>query len=166
MLALLAFTTTERSGIWPASLGAALGVLGSSVHLLVNLNDQRTQRALVKADIYGGYTRLLLGPLVGWVFYFTFAQEAFKKPVSELDQPGRLLLFLPFLAGFSTKFVVGIINKALQAVEFTLGISDTGTIGTAAPVPTPNPAPNPAEPTPGPGPPGAQPPVAGGQAAP
>ncbi|MHC4439911.1 MAG: hypothetical protein ACYS3S_21345, partial [Planctomycetota bacterium] len=55
------------------------------------------------------------------VFYFAFAQNAFKSTDSS-----NTLLLLPFLAGVSTRLVVGIINQAIQAVQITLGLEDKG----------------------------------------
>ena len=151
-LAILAFATKKQDNdvLWYSVLAAALGGLGASVHLLINLNKVRTGRALTMADVFTGYTRGLLGPLVGWVFYFVFAQQQFEaatNATSPADVTVKLFLMLPFLAGFSTDFVVGIINRALLAVEVALGISQTQTqAGDAAT----RPAGGPGGPTPGP----------------
>ncbi|MCX7112791.1 MAG: hypothetical protein NTX45_22255 [Proteobacteria bacterium] len=100
-------------------LGMSLGLLGAVVYVIFNLIGEWTEKVMNREDTSEAYLRVLLGPLVGWVFFFAFAQEAFAKP----DSSSVLLLF-PFLAGFSTKLVVGIINQALHAVQITLGLED------------------------------------------
>ncbi len=123
----LAKLDATRAGMWGpaltnlgvALLGVSLGLLGAVVYVIFNLIGEWTERVMSKEDTAEAYLRLLLGPLVGWVFFFAFAQEAFARPASS----SALLLF-PFLAGFSTKLVVGIINQTLQAVQITLGLED------------------------------------------
>jgi hypothetical protein len=100
-------------------LGVSLGLLGAIVYVIFNLIGEWTGKVMSSDDPAEAYLRLLLGPLVGWVFFFAFAQEAFKKEGSS-----SALLLLPFLAGFSTKLVVGIINQTIQAVQITLGLED------------------------------------------
>jgi hypothetical protein len=100
-------------------VGISLGLLGAIVYVIFNLIGEWTEKVLSQDDPTEAYLRLLLGPLVGWVFFFAFVQETFKKP----DGSSALLLF-PFLAGFSTKLVVGIINQTIQAVQMTLGLED------------------------------------------
>jgi len=125
-VAIGSFGLGQGGPLWYSLIGASLGMLGSSVFLLVSLSELRSRRALVEADRQSAWTRLLLGPLVGWVFFFVFAQSAFATKPSDLTGAQTLLLFAPFLARFSTRFVVGIITKALQAAEFTFGINDVG----------------------------------------
>jgi hypothetical protein len=48
-----------------------------------------------------------------------------NSPNFDTSQRATLLLLLvPFLAGFSTRLVVGVINQVIRAVELTLGIED------------------------------------------
>lgn len=101
-------------------LAACLGILGASVFSMYNLIGIVKEQALASDDSYSEYVRLALGAIVGWVFFFSFAQDA-VKPGEKINS---MLLLLPFLAGFSTKLVVGIINKAIQAVQITLGLED------------------------------------------
>jgi|SRR5215213_2972473 len=79
--------------------------------------------------MYSSFIRIILGPVVGWIFYFGFSQNAFAQsgsPNFDTSQRATLLLLLvPFLAGFSTRLVVGVINQVIRAVELTLGIEDT-----------------------------------------
>jgi len=99
-------------------LPVSLGVLGSLVYIFFNVTKVISEKAFNLQDTYGNYVRLFLGAIVGWVFYFAFCQEAFKN----LGTSSPLLL-LPFLAGFSSELVVGIINQLLR-VKLTLGIEE------------------------------------------
>lgn len=104
-------------------LATCLGILGALVLVLYNAIGVLTEKSVDIADRYGTTVRLLLGGLSGWVLFFVFAQSAF----SGTAQPDTTMLFLPFLAGFSTKLVLGVINQALRAVQLTLGIEDSNT---------------------------------------
>jgi hypothetical protein len=103
-------------------LAASLGLLGAVVYVIFNLIGEWTEKVISPEDPAKAYFRLLLGPVVGWVFFFAFAQEAFKGA-----NPNSALLLVPFLAGFSTKLVVGIINQTIQAVQIALGLEDKTT---------------------------------------
>jgi hypothetical protein len=101
-------------------LALCLGVLGASLFSMYNLIGIVNERALASEDSFSEVIRLVLGAIVGWVFFFAFSQAAFE-PGAKVS---NMLVLLPFLAGFSTKLVVGIINKAIQAVQMTLGLDD------------------------------------------
>lgn len=105
-----------------SSMAASLGLLGSLVFILVGLTRGRSAAAMTDIEKQNSYIRLALGVMVGWVFYFAFSQGAFTS-----GQGNPPLLLLPFLAGFSTRFVVGLLNKLVTTVEQTLGIGDATT---------------------------------------
>jgi len=104
-------------------LAASLGILGALVLVLYNAIGVLSEKSVDVCDRYGTTVRLLLGGLSGWVLFFVFAQKAFSSP----DPPDPTMLFLPFLAGFSARLVLGVINQALRAVQLTLGIEDANT---------------------------------------
>lgn len=67
--------------------------------------------------------------LLGWVFYFAFAMDAFKELPdyfgrSPTSHTGAYKLLVPFLAGYSTKFVVGVLERAMVALEVAIGIEE------------------------------------------
>jgi hypothetical protein len=95
-------------------LAAALGLLGSLVYQLFNLTGIMAEKAFKVEDIYTNIIRLVLGPVVGWIFYYAFQGTQTKESV--------VLLLIPFLSGFSTKFVLGALNQVIRAAELVLGI--------------------------------------------
>jgi hypothetical protein len=104
-------------GHWHAIIAACLGFLGSLVYIFFNLIGVMAERAFDARDSYANAVRLVLGAIVGWVFFYTFAAGKTASPY---------LLMLPFLAGFSTRLVVGLLNQAIRSVELTLGLEDVG----------------------------------------
>lgn len=104
-------------GHWHAIIAACLGFLGSLVYIFFNLIGVMAERAFDARDSIANAVRLVLGAIVGWVFYYTFAAG---------KTPSPYLLMLPFLAGFSTRLVVGLLNQAIRSVELTLGLEDVG----------------------------------------
>jgi hypothetical protein len=116
----IAFTPApEPNRLWLSIFAASLGLLGAIIYILFNVIGILSERAFNADDAYANYARVVIGPLIGWVFYFGFAQEAFSKG-------NGLLLILPFLAGFSTKLVIGVIYQAITAIELTLGLEEKG----------------------------------------
>jgi hypothetical protein len=85
----------------------------------MNLTNARALLALSTMDVESGLVRIGLGPLVGWVFYFGFSQRAIAD-----GQQNPVLHLIPFIAGFSTDFLVGLLNKIIQTAKSTLSIGD------------------------------------------
>jgi hypothetical protein len=106
----------------PAVLGMSLGLLGAIVYVIFNLIGEWTEKSMNRGDTEEVRFRLMLGAILGWTFFFAFAQSSFGS-----DAKSDVLLLLPFLAGFSTKLVVGILNQSIQAIKITLGLEDKAT---------------------------------------
>lgn len=103
-------------------LSISLGVLGSMVYIMFNIIGILNESAFNAQDSYANYTRILLGAVLGWVFYFGFAQDAFHD--CSTNNENYIYLLIPFLVGFSTKLVVGILNQLIKAFELMLGIDN------------------------------------------
>ncbi len=106
---------------WASSLlGVCLGFLGAIVYVFFNLLGVMRAKAFDPSAYAENATRVFLGGILGWLFYFTYPAALNLPPP---DNP--LIVLLPFLAGFSTRLVFGVLNQAIKAVELTLGIEDT-----------------------------------------
>lgn len=134
-LAILGFVFSARGEsvhISNSVLALSLGLLGAVVYSLFNVLRVVPPQAFNPKDEYSNYARLLLGVLLGWVFYFAFAQEAYGNLQALLKKEGgaasdwktAFLLLIPFVAGYSTKFVVGVLERAIYALEAALGIEE------------------------------------------
>ena len=77
------------------------------------------EKAFSRDDTYANSVRLILGAIVGWVFFYAFVQS---ENSSTPETPA--LLFLPLAAGYSTRLVVGLINQVIRAIELTLGLEE------------------------------------------
>lgn len=118
--------------VWDSLLAICLGVLGAVVYIMFNLVGIIAERAFNPEDTYANYVRIVLGALVGWLVFIITGGDAFDaagrgdKGVDSQDSEfvTNLLVFLPFLAGFSSRLVVGLINQAIRAVQLTLGIEE------------------------------------------
>ena len=128
-----AFSLVETKAI-PLALSNSLmamflGLLGSVSYSLFNVLRAIPPQAFNPRDEYYSYARLILGLLLGWVFYFAFAMDAFANlphviAQSKASPADVFRLLVPFLAGYSTKFVIGVIERAITAFEVALGIED------------------------------------------
>jgi hypothetical protein len=160
--------STTMSAIYNSLLASSLGLLGAVVYSLFNVLKVVPPQAFNPNDEYANYARLVLGILLGWVFFFAFATDAYshlstlvhkdinksaaveqKKDDEKKDEekstapdnkgkvanPGKhqtpkmdgitaIVLLIPFIAGYSTKFVVGVLDRGIYALEAALGIEE------------------------------------------
>lgn len=72
--------------VWNSILAIALGLLGAVVYSLFNVLRVIPPQTFTPSDGYANYARLLLGLLLGWIFYFTFSRVKFL----ELANPNGL----------------------------------------------------------------------------
>ncbi len=141
IFAILGFVLTVASqtsqlqlGLGNSILALSLGLLGAVIYSLFNVLRIVPPQAFNPKDAYSNYARLLLGVLLGWVFYFAFGRKAFESlrlyltngtnTSTQTDLTTAFWLLAPFVAGYSTKFVVGILNRVIAALEIALGIED------------------------------------------
>ena len=118
-----------RNDIFPilskSILAATLGLLGSLIFTVFNLLGEINERTFNPEDTFSIFLRILIGPLLGWLFFIVFAENAFDViSGGNVDTKKKALMFLPFLVGFSTRLVIGIINKLINVVELSIGIQD------------------------------------------
>ncbi|MBR0952613.1 hypothetical protein [Bradyrhizobium canariense] len=110
----------------------ALGLLGSTTYIFFSLMNVVSERAIDESDVFSSYARLMLGPAFGWLFAQIFSVSfdgvgAAGNPGSSANIRSQLMLLIPFLAGFSTRLVLGIVNQSIQAIEIALGLGDKRT---------------------------------------
>ncbi|MBI3407975.1 MAG: hypothetical protein HY040_06420 [Planctomycetes bacterium] len=102
-----------------ATIVISLGALGALTYIFFNLIGILSEKAFNPSDNLANALRVVVGAIVGWAL-----SNAYADP--NQTQTGIITL-LPFLAGFSTRLVVGLLNQAIRAVELTLGLEDQGT---------------------------------------
>ena len=105
-------------------LAASLGLLGCFTYIVFNIIGILSEKAFEFEETLSNYARLVLGAVLGWVFYFAFARDAFTTPATSNTQSQSILLLLPFVVGFSTRLVVGLLNQVIRAIELTLALED------------------------------------------
>jgi hypothetical protein len=105
-------------------LAISLGLLGAVVYSFFSVLRVVPAQTFDQTDEYALYARLELGVLLGWVFYFGFARAAYEALASNRDKSQALYLMIPFIAGYSTKFVVGVLERIMAALMVALGIED------------------------------------------
>lgn len=88
----------------------AMGLLGSSVFLLYSQIRPKPEDDAARSH---PLITLFLGPVAGWL-----AQNMVSN--NKLGQ--QQIIWLPFLVGFSSDLLVGIINQMIKAIKYTLGI--------------------------------------------
>ena len=114
---------TNYSILWQSATAAILGLLGSLVYIFFNMIGVMAEKAFSSEDRDSHLIRLVLGAIVGWVFFFGFVQSSGQSQTGST----AVMLLLPFLAGFSTRLVFGLINQAIRAIEITLNLEDKAT---------------------------------------
>jgi hypothetical protein len=125
---------TAANGFWTvfegdSLLAASLGLLGGVAFSFFDVLGVVPSADYDGADWARNFARLLLGVLLGWVFYFAFAQSAFANFANTKSGAAAsgIVILLPFLAGYSTALVVAILDKAIKAMNFALGLEEKST---------------------------------------
>ncbi len=116
----------RTSFLFASILAASLGLLGCLTYIVFNIIGILSEKAFELEDTISNYARLLLGAILGRVFYFAFARDAFTAAMTSKSQSQSVLLLLPFVVGFSTRLVVGLLNQVIRAIELTLALEDKG----------------------------------------
>ena len=116
-----------------ASLPIAMGLLGSSIFLLYNMALPESLgrlrswylRGEPRGVLISVTIRLFLGPIAGWLVYAILFGRL---------ESGHQFLWLPFIAGFSSDLLIGIISQIERAIKLTLGIESAppGKVPTSA----------------------------------
>lgn len=118
-----------RTELWPACLAATLGTLGACTYLLYRLIGAYAQARMTITSLYSELLRLPIGTIVGWILYVAFCQEAFRSSFltesQTLDVASQSLLLLPFVAGYSSRLVVELLNRVIDGVRTTIGLKPT-----------------------------------------
>ena len=135
ILALIAFICvlifTNEINTYQTIYAISMGLLGSSLFLLYNLIGVIKEHRFSGKDVLKNIARLFLGPVAGWLALFMWIGTTSKNFTSTENESiktmfGNTAVWLPFLAGFSADLMVGIINQAIRAIKFTLGIEQIG----------------------------------------
>ncbi len=112
--------------LWPALLATTLGALGACTYLLYRLIGAYTQARITLTTLYSESMRLPVGAIVGWVLYVAFCQQSFQDSFlskdDQLEFGKQSLLLLPFLAGYSSRLVVELLNRAIDGVRTMIGL--------------------------------------------
>jgi hypothetical protein len=102
-------------------LALSLGLLGAVMFQVFNIIGIIKEKAFNIEDLYANQLRILVGPAIGLIVYLAQTQGGLP---SRDKLPTTLQLLLPFLAGFSTKLTVGILEKLIEAAMMAFSIED------------------------------------------
>jgi hypothetical protein len=132
------FLSKDKLDLPQTFYAISMGLLGSSLYLIYNLIGVMREQRFDPEEIEKNISRLLVGPVAGWLVYFMVVTSGAGPENAELLSKGAVIsnkvektvkmtdstiqIWLPFLVGFSSDLMVGIINQMVRAVKFTLGI--------------------------------------------
>jgi hypothetical protein len=115
--------------LWPSCFAGTLGALGACTYLLYRLIGAYSQARMTITSLYSELLRLPIGAIVGWILYVGFCQQAFRTSFlaesEKLDIATQSLLLLPFLAGYSSRLVVELLNRVIDGVRTSFGLKPT-----------------------------------------
>jgi energy-coupling factor transporter transmembrane protein EcfT len=111
------------TGLWALALGG-LGTCASVFLHVLKLMPQETLRSTDEFEVFG---RIVLGCLFSTILTVTLAPDEMKAFFESVYKPkleSSVKLLLPFLAGYSIPLVLKLLEKAIRAVELTIGMDD------------------------------------------
>jgi hypothetical protein len=109
------------AGFAEAALPLTLGVVGAIVYVMLPNGRLNVVAGLDAENIANNVVRIAMGGLLGFVLYVArfIAQSGTAQPTID-----SWTLFLPLIGGYSITLVVGILAKAVAAVQLTLNIDE------------------------------------------
>jgi hypothetical protein len=111
-----------------AAWAFALGGLGAVASIFLHMLKLLPQETLRTSDEFELVGRLVLGCLFSTVLSITLTSRELIQFFGSLRSTevveGGAMLLLPFLAGYSIPLVLGLLDKAIRAVELTVGLDD------------------------------------------
>jgi hypothetical protein len=112
----------------------ALGGLGAITNTFLHLLKMVPQETLNTSDFFEVVGRTTLGCLFSTVLSITLFPEqigkfieSFTAPVSQSNTTAGAIALAPFLLGYSIPLVLRLLDKAIQAIELTVGAEDRRT---------------------------------------
>jgi hypothetical protein len=109
------------AGFAEAALPLTLGMVGAIVYVMLPNGRLNVVAGLDAENIANNVVRIVMGGLLGYVLYVArfIAQSGATQPTID-----SWTLFLPLIGGYSITLVVGILAKAVAAVQLTLNIDE------------------------------------------
>lgn len=107
----------DLSELWKVAASISLGAVGAVIYVMLPNGRINIVAGLDRETITTNGARIGIGGLLGYVIYLIKPQifDTSTEPLS---------LLLPLVGGYSISLVVGILSKAVNAVELTLGLDD------------------------------------------
>lgn len=115
-----------------AAWGFAVGGLGAVANLFLHVMKLAPQPAVVIADTFELYGRILLACLFSTILSITLIDDlprffqVLNGQINMTEAGAKIgpLALAPFLFGYSLALVLRILEKIIQAIEITLGVDD------------------------------------------
>jgi hypothetical protein len=112
------------SALWEVMASISLGVVGAVIYVMLPNGKINTVAGLDTETIMTNVSRIVTGGLLGYVIYLIVPNlfDILKDP----NKPSKdaLGLLYPLIGGYSISLVVGILSKAVTALELTLGLDE------------------------------------------
>jgi hypothetical protein len=107
----------------------ALGGLGATASIFIHVLRLMPQETLLRtSDEFEVVGRIVLGFLFSTILALTLVPQEiagfFQSLNTPKDMKSGITLLLPFLAGYSIPLVLKLLEKAIRAVELTIGLDD------------------------------------------
>jgi hypothetical protein len=127
-------TLNAKDNLYVAAIWAlALGGLGAVASIFINVLKLIPQQTLGTSDLFEVIGRIVLGCLFSVILATTVVASElimfFQKVRSSEIPTSGLILLLPFLAGYSITLVLNLLEKAIRAIETTIGLDDRRAFG-------------------------------------
>ena len=115
--------------LWKVIASILLGIVGAVVYVMLPNGKINLVAGLDQETKMTNISRIIIGGILGYVIYL-IVPDIF----SILDKPrdpstNKFGLLYPLVGGYSISLVVGLLSKAVTAVELTLGLDEKKNVG-------------------------------------
>jgi preprotein translocase subunit Sss1 len=116
--------------VWEVMAAILLGIVGAVIYVMLPNGKINIVAGLDEETKLTNIARVIIGGIMGFVIYL-ITPDVFSslQPPKNNSVKNALGLLYPLVGGYSISLVVGVLSKAVTAVELTLGLDEKKNVG-------------------------------------
>lgn len=120
----------EPKKVWEVMAAILLGIVGAVIYVMLPNGKINIVAGLDEETKLTNIARIIIGGIMGYVIYLITSDAVFSSLSSTNNTAKNALgLLYPLVGGYSISLVVGVLSKAVTAVELTLGLDEKKNVG-------------------------------------
>lgn len=112
--------------VWKVLTAIMLGLVGAVLYVMLPNGRINLVAGLDRETVVTNVSRIVIGGIMGFVIFLVMPDlfVGLKSGDQNSAAPATLKLLAPLVGGYSISLVIGLLGKAVTAIELTLGLDD------------------------------------------